>query len=104
MTWDRLYTGVNTDWWGTSVAYPVQNTLKVTNPGSYRYYRIEMSGAVRSDNCIVLQSIAMTEQDLESAMIDREDALTLAATGSNWTGDVGRKLSERICRFLCDEI
>ena len=89
LTWDRLYTGVNTDWWGTSVAYPVQNTLKVTNPGSYRYYRIEMSGAVRSDNCIVLQSIAMTEQDLESAMIDREDALTLAATGSNWTGTLG---------------
>ncbi len=89
LTWDRLYTGVNTDWKGTSVAYPVQNTLKVTNPGSYRYYRIEMSGAVRSDNCIVLQSIAMTEQDLESAMIDREDALTLAATGSNWTGTLG---------------
>ncbi len=89
LTWTRLYTGINTDWKGTSVAYPVQNTLKVTYPGSYRYYRIEMSGAVRTDDGIVIQSIAMTEKDLESCMIDREDALSLATIGTAWTGSVG---------------
>ncbi|MCM1031664.1 MAG: glycine-rich protein [Oscillibacter sp.] len=79
LTWTRLYTGVNTDWWGTGVAYPVQNTLKVTNPGSYRYYRIEMSGAVRTDDGIVIQSIAMTEKELEDCVVDSESALTLSA-------------------------
>ncbi len=86
LTWNRLYTGVNTDWWGTGVAYPVQNTLKVTNPGSYRYYRIEMSGAVRTDDGIVIQSIAMTEKDLESCVVDSEEALTLASSHTSWTG------------------
>ncbi len=84
--WNRLYTGVNTDWWGTNVAYPVQNTLKVTHPGSYRYYRIEMSGAVRTDDGIVIQSIAMTEKDLESCVVDSEDALTLTSSHTSWTG------------------
>ena len=86
LTWTRLYTGVTADWWGTSVAYPVQNTLKVTNPGSYRYYRIEMSGAVRTDDGIVIQSIAMTEKDLETCVVDSEDALTLASSHTSWTG------------------
>ncbi len=86
LTWTRLYTGVNTDWWGTGVAYPVQNTLKVTHPGSYRYYRIEMSGAVRTDDGIVIQSIAMTEKDLESCVVDSEEALTLASSHTSWTG------------------
>ncbi len=48
-------------WKAENISYPVQHSVKVTNPGSYRYYRFYFP----SSN-IIIQNIAMTEENLFS--------------------------------------
>ena len=65
-TWKTLYTGGDNDWTCSVTSYPVQKPLKVTDPGSYRYYQVEVAKGKRGDNGIVIQNIAMMEEDLFS--------------------------------------
>ncbi len=97
--WVELYRGTNrTDWTNTSIAYPVQKSLKIENPDFYRYYRINITATNRpSDNGIVIQSVAMSEEELYPNgyffNVESENPIVLgqdlqARDGQAWSGSL----------------
>lgn len=69
-------------WTAEATSYPVQHSIRVSNPGNYRYYRLYFP----SSN-IIMQNVAMTEENLFSVpeggslRISSEDPLYLVNTG-----------------------
>ena len=66
--WDTLWSG-GPEYWGQSkISYPVQRAIRVTKPGSYRYYRILVEDNQCSAiwNNIRISNVAMTETDLST--------------------------------------
>ena len=91
---EPIYTGTGSDW-VTSLerVYPGTKAVKVTNPGNYRMYRIEVS---RSDmpggKSPVIKSVSMTEHDLSrdydnTFLIDTSTTLLGGLRGLNGLDD-----------------
>ncbi len=60
-------------WWAPTVSYPVQNSVRISNPGSYRYYRIN----IPQNSYTMVQNIAMSEVDLyadDALLVDSENS------------------------------
>lgn len=65
-SWTEVWSGGPEYWGQSSVSYPIQKAIRVTNPGDYRYYRIRIEDSQRKNtwNNIHIANIAMTENDL----------------------------------------
>ncbi len=65
-SWVELWHGGPEDWGESRISYPVQHAIRVTSPGSYRYYRIRVDDSRRKDfwDNISIANVAMTEDDL----------------------------------------
>lgn len=59
--WTELSALSPSQWCLDLIAYPIQHSIKVDHPGSYRYYKIDIPVCVPG---ILVQSIAMTEAEL----------------------------------------
>lgn len=68
-SWGELWSGGPEHWGESAISYPVQQALRVTSPGSYRYYRIRVEDSQRKDfwNNISIANVAMTEEDLSES-------------------------------------
>lgn len=64
--WDTLWNGGPEYWSQSYHTYPVQRAIRVTKPGSYRYYRIRVKDNQREQywNNVHIANVGMTETDL----------------------------------------
>ncbi len=70
-SWSTLWSGNDSMWSQTLSKH------KITNPGSYRYYRFRETG-----NYLVIYDVALLE-DASPVAVDSEDALTVCLNGDN---------------------
>lgn len=64
--WDTLWRGSPEYWSQSFHTYPIQQAIRVTEPGSYRYYRIRVKDNRREQywNNVHIANVGMTEIDL----------------------------------------
>ena len=64
--WDTLWSGGPEYWSQSYHTYPIQQAIRVTKPGSYRYYRIRVKDNQREQywNNVQIANVGMTETDL----------------------------------------
>ncbi len=72
VNWFELWRGSGYVWTSTLRKY------KITNPGSYRYYRFRETG-----NYLVIYDVALWERDVPVLLIDSEDLLYYAVDRNN---------------------
>jgi hypothetical protein len=72
-SWTPLWSG-GPEFWGQSrISYPVQQSIRVSAPGFYRYYRVRVDSSQQFGywNTIRISNVAMTEEDLSLRPTDR---------------------------------
>ena len=64
--WDTLWSGGPEYWSRSYHTYPIQQAIRITKPGSYRYYRIRVKDNQREEywNNVHITNVGMTETDL----------------------------------------
>lgn len=92
---DTLWKGGPEYWSSSSISYPVQKAIRITVPGSYRYYRIFVKDLdVRRKlfwNDIQLLNVAMTEEEAEErqgegVLVDLPGQQSLGSYPSGYAG------------------
>lgn len=68
-------------------SYPVQDMIRVDNPGAYKYYRLFLEQTTKGYDCCELANVAMSEEDLF-------EKYTTAAyvISDDWEFDFGRDI------------